>query len=104
MRQAFGTLDSAYKKFDANFDLVNGGRGLPSSSGEPRGHSQRHQEGLGCVVPANNRVPTVQTILENRQVITTVTKSVSAINSNDAKLLEQTQQLVSALRDSGASS
>ncbi len=103
--QAFGTLDSAYKKFDANLTLLmEGGGGLPSSSGEPGVILKDIKKVWDASFRPNNRVPTVQTILENRQVITTVTKSVSAINSNDAKLLEQTQQLVSALRDSGASS
>lgn len=101
--QAFDTLDSAYKKFDANLMLlIEGGSGLPSSSGQPAEILKDIRKVWDASFRPNNRVPTVQTILDNKQVIATVTQSVNAINTNDAKLLEQTQQLVSVLRDNGA--
>ena len=102
--QAFETLNSAYKKFDANLTLlIDGGSGLPSSSGHAADILKDIKKVWDASFRPNNRVPTVQTILDNKQVIVTVTKSVSAININDAKLLEQTQQLVSLLRENGAS-
>ena len=102
--QAFETLNSAYKKFDTNLTLlIDGGSGLPSSSGHAADILKDIKKVWDASFRPNNRVPTVQTILDNKQVIVTVTKSVSAININDAKLLEQTQQLVSLLRENGAS-
>ncbi|MGL6042112.1 MAG: type IV pili methyl-accepting chemotaxis transducer N-terminal domain-containing protein, partial [Deefgea sp.] len=47
--------------------------------------------------------PTVDTILKQKPSLMSVGNSVEGINSNDAKLLEQTQQFASLLADSGGS-
>ena len=101
--EAFSVLNESYQKFNSDLTtLLEGGSGLPASSGEPVDILSKIQKTWNENFRPNQRIPTVQTILDNRQTIVTVTKSVGSINTNDAKLLEGTQQLVSLLKETGA--
>ncbi len=101
---AFPLLKQAYDKFNDNLKLlVDGGPGLPSTSGKAADTLQQIKKNWDTNFLANAKRPTVDTILKQEKTLVSVTKNVSAINRNDAKLLELTQQLVSLLAESGAS-
>lgn len=101
---AFKLLDEAYKDFDRNLELlINGGDGLPASGGESAKILQKIKENWSVNFKPNNKKPTIETILKQKDTLVGVTKNVAAINSNDGKLLELTQQLVALLHESGAS-
>jgi twitching motility protein PilJ len=101
---AFPLLKEAYEKFDQDLSLlIDGGPGLPSSSGKAADTLQQIKKNWSTNFKANAKRPTVDTILKQEKTLVSVTKNVSAINRNDAKLLELTQQLVSLLAETGGS-
>ncbi|MFC4160358.1 methyl-accepting chemotaxis protein [Chitinimonas lacunae] len=100
---AFPLLEQAYKKFDEDLNLLlSGGPGLPATSGAPAEILQKIKANWDVNFRPNPKKPTVETIIKQKETLIAVTKNVSAINSNDAKLLELTQQLVSLLSESNA--
>jgi twitching motility protein PilJ len=101
---AFALLKEAYDQFDHDLKLlVEGGSGLPAASGKAGETLQEIKKNWDVNFVANAKRPTVDTILKQEKTLVSVTKNVSAINRNDAKLLELTQQLVSLLAESGSS-
>ncbi|MBB5018022.1 twitching motility protein PilJ [Chitinivorax tropicus] len=99
---AFGTLNEAYGSFGKDLArLRDGDDDLPKSSGEAADVLRAIDKVWKESFLPNSVKPTVETILKNQSTIVTVTKSVTSINSNDAKLLEATQQLVSLLKEGG---
>ncbi|MBV8658634.1 MAG: type IV pili methyl-accepting chemotaxis transducer N-terminal domain-containing protein [Burkholderiales bacterium] len=104
---AFPLLEQAYQQFDDDLNLLlNGGKGLfglPASRGKPGEILAGLKENWDSNFKANARRPTVDTILKQKGTLIAVTKNVNAINRNDAKLLELTQQLVSLLQETNAS-
>ncbi|WP_028447563.1 methyl-accepting chemotaxis protein [Chitinimonas koreensis] len=102
--EAFQLLSEAYEQFDRDLNrLVSGGDGLPASTGEAAEILGKIKQSWDNNFRPNPKKPTVETILKQKDTLVAVTKNVSAINRNDAKLLELTQQLVSLLSESGAS-
>ncbi|WP_137936148.1 methyl-accepting chemotaxis protein [Chitinivorax sp. B] len=101
--KAFDTLKESYTQFGQNLSLLrDGGDAVPKSTGAPVTFLNSIQKVWQSSFLPNPRTPTVETILNNKQTIVTITKSVSSINANDAKLLEATQQLVSLLKETNA--
>jgi twitching motility protein PilJ len=99
---AFPVLKEAYEKFDHDLSLlIDGGPGLPPSSGQAAETLKKIKKTWDINFKANAKRPTVDTILKYQNVLVSVTKTVSTINRNDAKLLELTQQLVSLLAETG---
>lgn len=100
---AFPLLDEAYKQFGGDLNrLINGGEGLPASSGESGEILQKIKKNWDENFMPNQKKPTVETIIKQKDTLVGVTKSVNSINSNDGKLLELTQQLVALLTESNA--
>lgn len=100
---AFPLLDEAYRQFGGDLNrLINGGEGLPASSGESGEILQKIKKNWDENFQPNQKKPTVETIIKQKDTLVGVTKSVNSINSNDGKLLELTQQLVALLTESNA--
>ncbi|WP_028450399.1 MULTISPECIES: methyl-accepting chemotaxis protein [Chitinibacter] len=101
--EAFGILQDAYTKFDANLTELTDAQGswnlFQVSGSELIG---KITETWNASYRPNPSRPTVDTILKQKPQLITIGKSVDGINVNDAKLLEQTQQLTSMLADGGA--
>jgi twitching motility protein PilJ len=100
---SFQILEDAYNKFDENLKELTEGRGLFSLfqvSGSEQ--LEKLNETWNASYRPNPSRPTVDTILKQKPQLITIGKSVDGINTNDAKLLEQTQQLTSMLSDAGA--
>lgn len=101
---AFKLLSEAYESFNTDLNkLINGGDSAPASSGKPAEILQTIKANWDSNFRPNPKKPTIETILKQKDVLVSVTNNVAAINRNDAKLLELTQQLVSLLTESGAS-
>ncbi|QDQ29264.1 methyl-accepting chemotaxis protein [Chitinimonas arctica] len=101
--EAFPLLSEAYDAFNTDLNrLLNGGDGLPASSGEAASILQSIKQNWETNFRPNPKKPTIETILKQKDTLIAVTKNVSSINRNDAKLLELTQQLVSLLSESKA--
>ncbi len=101
---AFPLLKEAYEKFNADLArLKNGDDSLPATSGDPREILNKIDKVWTEFFQPNPRKPTVKTIVDQQNTLIAVTKNVNAINQNDAKLLELTQQLVSLLTETNAS-
>ncbi len=100
---AFALLKDAYDKFDRNLTtLIEGGAGVPASGGDAAETLQKIKQTWDVSFRPNPKKPTVKTILDQKNTLVTVTKNVNTINTNDAKLLELTQQLVSLLAETKA--
>ncbi|SFZ78363.1 methyl-accepting chemotaxis protein [Chitinimonas taiwanensis] len=103
--EAFPLLSEAYTQFDTDLTrLVSGGDGLPASKGQAAEILAKIKQNWDTNFRPNQKKPTVETILKQRETLVSVTQNVSEINRNDAKLLELTQQLVSLLGEANASS
>lgn len=100
--EAFPTLKDAYTRFDENLTQLSGGDFFHNLL------SRNPDQLIGSVQTTwknsfapNKTRPTVDTILKQEKALVTVGQSVSAINSNDALLLENTQQFTAMLGENG---
>ncbi|GAB3262665.1 methyl-accepting chemotaxis protein [Chitinimonas naiadis] len=101
--EAFPLLSEAYDKFNTDLDrLLNGGDGLPASGGAAADILTGIKQNWDANFRPNPKKPTIEIILKQKDTLIALTKNVSSINRNDAKLLELTQQLVSLLGESKA--
>ncbi|WP_246307886.1 methyl-accepting chemotaxis protein [Chitinibacter bivalviorum] len=101
--EAFKTLEEAYNKFDFSLNELTGDQSswsLFQVSGSKE--LTKINDTWNASYRPNPSRPTVDTILKQKPQLITIGKSVDGINANDAKLLEQTQQLTSLLAESGA--
>ncbi|WP_410499539.1 methyl-accepting chemotaxis protein [Chitinibacter sp. S2-10] len=100
---SFPILEEAYNKFDKNLKTLSEGGDLFNLF---QVSGQEQLEKLNATWSASYRPnpsrPTVETILKQKPQLITIGRSVAGINTNDAKLLEQTQQLTSMLNEAGA--
>ncbi|WP_373976666.1 methyl-accepting chemotaxis protein [Chitinibacter sp. SCUT-21] len=101
--ESFQILEEAYLKFDENLKELTDGNSIFNLF-QVSGSEQlaKLNETWNASYRPNPSRPTVDTILKQKPQLITIGKSVDGINTNDAKLLEQTQQLTSMLSDSGA--
>ncbi|WP_255573562.1 methyl-accepting chemotaxis protein [Deefgea tanakiae] len=100
--EAFKVLDESYNRFNDSLNRLMDGQ----SAWNIFQVSGAEQLALIETVwntsfRPNPSRPTVDTILKQKSALMAVGNSVEGINSNDAKLLEQTQQFASLLADSG---
>ncbi len=99
---AFTVLEDSYKKFDGNLNRLMDGRSSFSLFQVSAGGQLDQIESVwNTSFRPNPSRPTVDTILKQKKSLMSVGGSVEGINSNDAKLLEQTQQFASQLADNG---
>ncbi|BCL77137.1 protein PilJ [Jeongeupia sp. HS-3] len=102
--EAFTVLDEAYKKFGDNLDTLKNSGAFFGLFGVGQSDLLDH---IGKIWSAsyapNPSHPSVETILKQKSALISVGKSVSGINTNDAKLLELTQQFTSMLGETGGS-
>ncbi|WP_348946218.1 methyl-accepting chemotaxis protein [Chitinibacter sp. FCG-7] len=100
---SFAILEEAYQKFDSNLlELTDGGGIFSLFQVSGKEQLDKLNETWNSSYRPNPSRPTVETILKQKPQLITIGKSVDGINTNDAKLLEQTQQLTSMLSDAGA--
>ncbi|WP_254456691.1 methyl-accepting chemotaxis protein [Deefgea piscis] len=100
--EAFKVLDESYNNFNDDLNKLMNARN-PWNFFQVSGAEQLAQidSVWNTSFRPNPSRPTVDTILKQKTALMSIGQSVEGINSNDAKLLELTQQFASLLADGG---
>ncbi|GHD61970.1 methyl-accepting chemotaxis protein [Jeongeupia chitinilytica] len=99
---AFTVLADSYKKFGDNLDtLKRGGAFFGLFGAGPSDLLDSIDKTWVATYAPGQSHPSVDTILKQKGALISVGKSVNGINTNDAKLLELTQQFTSMLGETG---
>ncbi|XZG70770.1 methyl-accepting chemotaxis protein [Chitinibacteraceae bacterium HSL-7] len=97
----FKTLESAYQQFDEQLASLKKRSLFSWLARNPSDKLAAVEETWATYYRPNGTRPTVETILKQKEPLIAVGHSVERINSNDAKLLEMTQQFTTLLADEG---